>query len=142
MSAAIIFPAMLMIFLLLVQIVFWGVGNMAAEAAARRGAVIAGQLNPSFPPGPTDAPTDAEATALCAGAEQTARREAGLRANRWSFARLDGQAPDAIGITWNNRWVEVEVRMVPSVSFFGWRWPITSTARSLYDNWGETNLYC
>ena len=137
-SAAILFPAMLMFFLMMVQICFWGVGHMAAEAAARRGAAIAGQMNPSQPPGGAAAPP----AARCVDAERHARTEAAARAQRWSFARLRGTAAEAVEVTWNPRWVEVEVRMRTAISFFGWDWPITATARSYYDNWGETNLFC
>ena len=137
-SAAILFPAMLMFLLMMIQVCFWGVGHMAAEAAARRGAAIAGHLNPSQPPGGGTVDADAE----CAAAAGAARAEAAARAERWNFARLRGRPAQAVRVTWNVRWVEVEVRMRTAISFFGWDWPITATARSHYDNWGETNLFC
>ena len=138
-NIAIVFPAATMLLLLLTQITFWGVGHMAAESAARRGAQIAAGLAPAALPGGV---ADPSGTAECDAAVTRARDVAAERAGRWSFAALSGTPREAIDVTWENRWVEVEVRMLPAVSFLGWSWPITVTARESYDNWGELNLFC
>lgn len=138
MQAALIFPVALMFLLMVMQLVFWGVGNMAAEGAARRAAQIAAAEAPFTPPG-GGAPPPAGA---CDSAEASARAVAEVRAGRFRFATLAGTPEEAVGVTWGERWVEVAVNMRPAVSFFGWRWPISSTVRESYDNWGEVNLLC